>query len=155
LALAACALLALATTVQTLRLERAHGRVHTIHVATEAVGGSGATLVSTVTPIAGYGRLSHAVIQIGSTSRAAGYVLAIQALPAAPAGHSWQAWSIDARGVKRSLAVLTPARAGALAVVRLPRVARGASITVAITLEPLGGSLQPTTAPLAAGTMSA
>jgi anti-sigma-K factor RskA len=80
-------------------------------------------------------------------------VLVIRDLPAPSEGHSWQAWSIDAAGRKRSLDVLD--RASGLVVIGVDLRAGDDPVqAVAITLEPRGGSKQPTGVPVAHAQMA-
>ena len=74
--------------------------------------------------------------------------IAMHDLPAVPAGHVYQAWTIakGANGVAPSI-TFEPA-AGGVAVVRLPEAATTIA-AVALSVEPEGGSKQPTTKPIA------
>lgn len=74
--------------------------------------------------------------------------IAMHDLPAVPAGHVYQAWTIakGANGVAPSI-TFEPAAGGAT-VVRLPEAATTIA-AVAVSVEPEGGSKQPTTKPIA------
>jgi anti-sigma-K factor RskA len=74
--------------------------------------------------------------------------IAMHELAAPPAGHVYQAWTVarGATGVAPSI-TFVPA-AGGVAVVRLPESATTLA-AVAVSVEPQGGSKQPTTKPIA------
>ncbi len=74
--------------------------------------------------------------------------IAMHDLPAVPAGHVYQAWTIakGASGVVPSI-TFEPGAGGAT-VVRLPEAATTIA-AVAVSVEPEGGSKQPTTKPIA------
>lgn len=74
--------------------------------------------------------------------------VALRALPAPPQGKVYQAWTL-ARGSKKMRPSVTfrPSNDG-VAVIALP-VDASTIIAVAVSVEPMGGSRQPTTAPLA------
>jgi anti-sigma-K factor RskA len=80
-----------------------------------------------------------------STTSHSGY-LVVEGLAAVPAGKVYQAWYV-ARGVTRSAGLMTTA--DGLAVLALS--AADAVEVVAVTIEPAGGSAQPTTPIVAAG----
>lgn len=64
-----------------------------------------------------------------------------------PAGRVYQAWTL-ARGAQRMTPSLTFAPEGGVAVLRLPQSATNV-VAVAVSMEPAGGSQQPTTKPIA------
>lgn len=66
-------------------------------------------------------------------------------LPAAPAGKSLQAWAIGPEG-KRSIGLLDSAANGATSPIVINGV-KGATL-IGVTVEPAGGSRQPTTTPV-------
>jgi anti-sigma-K factor RskA len=74
--------------------------------------------------------------------------LAMHGLPAPPRGRVYQAWTLakGAKSVAPSV-TFTPA-GGGIAVVRLPEAATTIA-AVAVSVEPEGGSKQPTTTPIA------
>jgi anti-sigma-K factor RskA len=74
--------------------------------------------------------------------------IAMHDLPTPPSGHVYQAWTL-AKGAKSVAPSVTfnPA-AGGVALVRLPEAAT-AIAAVAVSVEPEGGSKQPTTKPIA------
>ena len=74
--------------------------------------------------------------------------LAMRALPAAPAGKVYQAWTLP-KGSKRMAPSVTFGSAGnGVTLVRLPEAATGVT-AVAVSVEPEGGSKQPTSTPIA------
>jgi len=78
--------------------------------------------------------------------------LAMHGLPALPAGHVYQAWTL-AKGAKKVAPSKTfEPSAGGLAVVPLPEAATTLA-AVAVSVEPAGGSMQPTTKPIALVTL--
>jgi anti-sigma-K factor RskA len=72
-------------------------------------------------------------------------VLTTAGLPAAPARHTYQAWLIGATG-PRSAGVFDPS--GTPAPAPLIFSGLGSSDQIGVTVEPAGGSLQPTTKPI-------
>jgi Anti-sigma-K factor rskA, C-terminal/Putative zinc-finger len=74
--------------------------------------------------------------------------IAMRALPAPPSGKVYQAWTLP-KGSKKMAPSLTfrPA-AGGVTVIRLPESAVGVA-AVAVSIEPEGGSKQPTSTPIA------
>ena len=67
-------------------------------------------------------------------------------MPAAPGGHVYEAWYVDAAGRPVAAGTFTPAVAGPTTV---PLVGSpGVATTVAVTVEPAGGSTAPTTTPV-------
>lgn len=76
----------------------------------------------------------------------AGYIVLVD-MPVAPAGTTYQAWYI-ADGVPASAGLLSVDRDG-YAVTALP--GRAGTQVIALTVEPTGGSQQPTSDPVAAG----
>jgi anti-sigma-K factor RskA len=73
--------------------------------------------------------------------------LAMRNLPALPAGRTYQAWTLP-KGALRVAPSVTFEPAGGVAVLRLPQ--RATTIAaVAVSVEPAGGSQQPTTKPIA------
>ncbi|GAC1458591.1 MAG: anti-sigma factor [Candidatus Limnocylindrales bacterium] len=68
-------------------------------------------------------------------------------LPAAPSGKVWEAWILN--GERPIGAGITDARSGVTTVLLTAPLGTGNG--VAVTLEPAGGSLAPTTAPVLAG----
>ncbi|HYL27672.1 MAG TPA: anti-sigma factor, partial [Candidatus Nitrosotalea sp.] len=80
-------------------------------------------------------------------ARGAHLYIAMHDLPQPPAGHVYQAWTL-AKGAKTVAPSVTFRPTGGVAVVRLPQdAARQAA--VAVSVEPEGGSRQPTTKPIA------
>jgi len=73
--------------------------------------------------------------------------IAMHDLPQPPAGHVYQAWTL-AKGAKAMAPSVTFSPTGGVAVVRLPQDA-ALQAAVAVSLEPEGGSRQPTTKPIA------
>lgn len=74
--------------------------------------------------------------------------LAMRDLPPAPLGHVYQAWTL-AKGAKTVAPSVTfQPESGGLALVRLPETATTIA-AVAVSVEPEGGSKQPTTKPIA------
>ena len=74
--------------------------------------------------------------------------LAMHALPAPPPGRVYQAWTL-AKGAKTVAPSVTfEPSSGGVAVVRLPEAATTIA-AVAVSVEPEGGSKQPTTKPIA------
>jgi hypothetical protein len=72
----------------------------------------------------------------------------LRALPALPRSRVYQAWTL-AKGSKKMAPSLTFRPSGeGVAVLALPEDA-SSTVAVAVSIEPLGGSLQPTTAPIA------
>jgi len=72
--------------------------------------------------------------------------LALHGLPAPPAGKVFQAWTLE-NGSKRVSPTVTFAARNGTALIRLP--VHGATVgAVAVSIEPAGGSLQPTSKPL-------
>lgn len=83
----------------------------------------------------------------GTIVRNAGRVyVALSALPAPPAGHVYQVWTLarDAKAVEPSITFVPQA---AHAVVQIPNVPPDLA-AIAVSVEPSGGSRQPTTKPL-------
>ncbi|MGA8576516.1 MAG: anti-sigma factor [Candidatus Cybelea sp.] len=78
--------------------------------------------------------------------------LTMHGLPTPPAGHVYQAWTL-AKGAKRVAPSKTfePSNGG-VAVVSLPEAATTLA-AVAVSVEPAGGSMQPTTKPIALVTL--
>ncbi|MGC1380837.1 MAG: anti-sigma factor [Candidatus Baltobacteraceae bacterium] len=78
--------------------------------------------------------------------------IALPALPAPPPGKVYQAWTLP-KGSKRMAPSITfEPQAGGQTVVRLPQSAANVA-AVAVSVEPAGGSLQPTTKPIAIATL--
>ena len=79
---------------------------------------------------------------IVTTSQSTGAaIVQTERMPAAPAGHVYQAWFLDTAGTSRSAGVMTGAQ---------PQLLAGTpGATLAVTVEPTGGSTTPTTAPIA------
>jgi anti-sigma-K factor RskA len=78
--------------------------------------------------------------------------LTMHGLPAPPAGHVYQAWTL-AKGAKKVAPSKTfEPSAGGVAVVPLPEAATTLA-AVAVSVEPAGGSMQPTTKPIALVTL--
>jgi anti-sigma-K factor RskA len=77
--------------------------------------------------------------------------IVLQNLPAPPRGKVYQAWTL-AKGEHRVAPSVTFAPGGATTVVRLPEAAAGIA-AVAVSVEPAGGSKQPTTKPIAVVTI--
>jgi anti-sigma-K factor RskA len=73
--------------------------------------------------------------------------LTMHDMHAPPRGHVYQAWTL-ARGATRVAPSVTFAPSGGVAFVRLPESATNIA-AVAVSVEPEGGSLQPTTKPIA------
>ncbi len=73
--------------------------------------------------------------------------LAMRDLPPLPNGRTYQAWTLSA-GAKKMAPSVTFAPASGVAVMRLP-VAAATIAAVAVSVEPAGGSEQPTTKPIA------
>lgn len=72
--------------------------------------------------------------------------LALRGLPAQPAGKVFQAWTLP-KGSKRVFPSVTFTAQNGAALIRLP--VRGAAVAaVAVSIEPAGGSSQPTSKPL-------
>jgi len=103
--------------------------VRVVHGAAAAGGGS-----ATLTLLSSAGR--HAA------------VLVADGLPAAPAGKAWQAWFLTGTQA-RSAGLLDPQRPAS----RLTG-SPGSANAVAVTLEPAGGSPQPTSTPVAVVTLT-
>jgi anti-sigma-K factor RskA len=81
-------------------------------------------------------------------TRGARLYLAMHDLPAPPPGRVYQAWTL-AKGAKAVAPSVTfSPSGGGVAVVRLPEVATTVA-AVAVSVEPEGGSQQPTTKPIA------
>jgi anti-sigma-K factor RskA len=77
--------------------------------------------------------------------------IVMQNLPTPPRGKIYQAWTL-AKGEKRVAPSVTFAPGGSTTVVRLPEAAAGIA-AVAVSVEPEGGSAQPTTKPIAVVTI--
>jgi hypothetical protein len=75
-----------------------------------------------------------------------GYIVLV-AMPAAPAGHVYQAWNI-ADGVPTSAGLMSIDRDGYAV---MPMTHQPGTQVIALTVEPIGGSEQPTSEPIAAG----
>ena len=73
-------------------------------------------------------------------------VLESQHMPAAPAGHTYQLWYMTASGKATSAGLFTPPADGTGRVLLTGDADRAA--LVGITVEPTGGSAQPTTKPI-------
>ncbi len=74
--------------------------------------------------------------------------IALRDLPAPPGGHVYQAWTLPKASKTMAPSVtFEPSESGAT-VVRLPEAATGV-VAVAVSVEPEGGSKQPTTKPIA------
>ena len=73
--------------------------------------------------------------------------LAIRALPPLPTGRTYQAWTL-AKGATKMAPSLTFEPSAGVAVMRLPQPATTVA-AVAVSVEPAGGSQQPTTKPIA------
>ena len=74
--------------------------------------------------------------------------IALHNLPAPPEGHVYQAWTLPKASKTMAPSVtFEPGKSGAT-VVRLPEAAT-AIVAVAVSVEPEGGSKQPTTKPIA------
>ncbi|KNX36460.1 anti-sigma factor [Luteipulveratus halotolerans] len=76
-----------------------------------------------------------------TTSRSAGAAtVQTERMPDAPKGHVYQAWFLDAAGTPRSAGIMTGAQ---------PQLLQGTpGASLAVTVEPTGGSAAPTTAPV-------
>ncbi|WP_052594610.1 anti-sigma factor [Luteipulveratus mongoliensis] len=76
-----------------------------------------------------------------TTSRSEGAsAVQTERMPAAPAGHAYQAWFLDQSGAPRSAGLMSGAE---------PQLLTGKpGSTLAVTVEPAGGSAAPTTTPL-------
>jgi anti-sigma-K factor RskA len=77
--------------------------------------------------------------------------IVLQNLPTPPSGKIYQAWTL-AKGQHRVAPSVTFAPGGSTTVVRLPEAAAGIA-AVAVSVEPEGGSTQPTTKPIAVVTI--
>jgi anti-sigma-K factor RskA len=73
--------------------------------------------------------------------------LTMRDLPAPPSGHTYQAWTL-ANGAARVAPSLTFEPTSGVTIVRLPESAL-TTTAVAVSVEPAGGSQQPTTKPMA------
>lgn len=87
---------------------------------------------------------THATVVVSASLDEA--VLLAADMPAPPEGKVYQLW-FDDGGTMRSAGVMPPARAGGVEAVRLEG-AVGAASGVGITVEPPGGSPQPTSDPI-------
>lgn len=89
----------------------------------------------------------HYRVQTGEVIRNGDRIyLALHGLRAPPAGKVFQAWTLP-EGSKRVSPSVTFAAQNGIVLIRLP--VRGATVgAVAVSIEPAGGSLQPTTKPL-------
>ncbi|MFI1913858.1 anti-sigma factor domain-containing protein [Nocardia sp. NPDC020380] len=83
-------------------------------------------------------------LQIRASPKMSTAVVAFEGIPAPPAGRSYQVWLVPLGGTPRSVAVYDSLPAH-------PLVTRFDAVdTLAVTVEPAGGSAQPTTTPIAA-----
>ena len=153
IAVAACIALAVVTSSLTDRIDSLEGSLERTRAQSDQRDQSGnavdVALVSddvvdvTHTPALRNARGYVAIDRSSNTG-----VLVIRDLPAPPKGRSWQAWSIDSTGRKESLDILNGDAGLLLLPVRLDD--RGNAVqTLAITIEPKGGSRQPTGIPVA------
>ena len=73
-------------------------------------------------------------------------VLMVSGMAAAPARHTYQAWLVGATGLPRSAGLLTATSSGPV----VPLVVGGLddATVLKVTVEPAGGSVQPTTTPI-------
>jgi anti-sigma-K factor RskA len=92
-------------------------------------------------PVSGGGRA--AVVVSKAQGRA---VLVTDGLTPAPAGKTWQIWYIGASGTAAPAGFVPPGEQAAVALVGDP----ASAAAVGVTLEPSGGSAQPTTKPVLA-----
>ena len=74
--------------------------------------------------------------------------LAMRALPAPPPGKVYQAWTLPKGSKKMAPSLTFRPSAGGVTVIRLPESALGVT-AVAVSVEPEGGSKQPTSTPIA------
>jgi anti-sigma-K factor RskA len=74
--------------------------------------------------------------------------LAMRALPAPPAGKVYQAWTLPKGSKKMAPSLTFRPSAGGVTVIRLPESAERVA-AVAVSVEPEGGSKQPTSTPIA------
>ena len=74
--------------------------------------------------------------------------LAMRALPAPPPGKVYQAWTLPKGSKRMSPSVTFQPGSGGDAILQLPEAATGV-VAVAVSVEPAGGSLQPTSKPVA------
>lgn len=79
-------------------------------------------------------------------------VLQAQHLPSAPAGHTYQLWYLTAAGKATSAGFITPSTSGPSSALLRGNAQKAAM--VAVTIEPTGGSAQPTTKPIMAVKLS-
>ncbi len=106
------------------------------------VNSQNATIADLVSPVA-----QRYTVSGGEVVRSGGHIyLAMRGMPPLPAGKVYQAWTLP-KGSKRMApsAIFTPK--GGSASLRLPVDAR-AITAVAVSVEPAGGSAQPTSKPL-------
>ncbi|SDI84662.1 Anti-sigma-K factor RskA [Actinokineospora alba] len=110
----------------------------------ELLSASDARVVNGSTPAG----LSGTVV----VSRERGQVMLLaDKIPAAPAGKTYQVWLIG--GEKRSIGLLTPDERGKAHLLDASGV--GDAVAIGVTVEPAGGSRQPTTDPVMAMTLPA
>ncbi|SEL17795.1 anti-sigma factor [Streptacidiphilus jiangxiensis] len=98
---------------------------------------------ATVGAVAGAGQGARATVVTSRTENRA--VFLTPGLPDLPSGHTYQLWFNDA-GVMRPAGLVTPGAADQTILLKGPI---GPASGMGITVEPVGGSLHPTTAPIA------
>ena len=102
---------------------------------------------ATVAPMTGSDAAAGATGYVVFPAQGTGYIV-LTGLPAAPGDHAWQAWTIgDGSPVS---AGMVPVGSDGLAVLEGVTPIPGTKV-VALTIEPTGGSQQPTTAPVVVG----
>jgi len=122
------------------RSERSDLAAHQQQVASVLTAGDARTVTGTVS---GGGR---AAVVLSDSQDAAAFVGTDLAQP--PSGHTYQLWYITSSGTATSAGTFDPGTGGGAAV-RLQGSPDGAA-TVGLTVEPAGGSAQPTTKPVLA-----
>lgn len=110
----------------------------------QVVGAADARQVADAPPASDGGGSGHVVV-VASAQRDAA-VLQAQDLPAPPAGHAYQIWWLHGKGTPVSAGTFTPDARGQSRV--LLSGTMGSADGVAVTVEPAGGSAQPTTEPV-------
>jgi anti-sigma-K factor RskA len=125
-----------------------HGQLNDVRSSRDAQSALVANLLrpgSDVRPLTGVGTLRGAVVRNGGSGR-----LVLTDLPAPAAGHTYEAWLI---GSDHNPIPAGTFKGGKALVVRLDGDAAKAQ-TVAITIEPAGGSDKPTTTPISSASFA-
>lgn len=151
---AACLLLAVVTVglgvkINDLQGQRSDLRAAAADAKTEVASLRAPVIATNEAPVSLTGPLSEAKSAVALLHGNRTAIIVVRDMPPPGAGHSWQAWVLDAHKRPISLAVMDTGAPMAVLRVRLPKGATA----IAFTLEPSGGSSKPTTSPVGYGSL--